>query len=93
MPIYRYYCPKCETEVEVVHSMADLDLSHDHECGTDMERRVTLCSFRCPMSNQRRVMNALNGDEGINLPANPQDRPRIEKAMAKGMDQYHKSIW
>lgn len=85
MPIYVYKCLACNEEVEVVHSMRDLDLPYFHSCGTIMARLPTTFSFSFPIGNRDHVLKALNGE--LPLPATRQDRPRIEKALAKGLNR------
>ena len=85
MPIYIYHCSKCNEDVELLHSMDELGVPRVHsECGSIMRRLLAPCSFCIPESNQDRVLRALNGEAP--LPATPRDRPRIEKALAKGLD-------
>ena len=33
------------------------------------------------------VLQTLNGENGKGFPCTPRDRPRMERAMAKGLDQ------
>ena len=85
MPIYRYHCHACNQDVEVIHSMDDLGIPQIHSCGNPMARKPSLFSFSFPEDNRARIMKALNGE--VPLPATSQDRPRIEKALARGMDR------
>ena len=90
MPIYRYECPECEEEVEIIHSMSGLDLPQICKCGFVMKRLVSTFSFSFPVSNRSRVLKALNGE--VSLPAADGDRPRIEQALAKGLDRNRRVI-
>lgn len=55
------------------------------KCGEVLRRLVTPFSFCFPVGNRDKVLKALNGE--IPLPATPQDRPRLEKALARGLDR------
>lgn len=49
-----------------------------------MKRMVSTFSFCFAVSNRSKVLKALNQE--LPLPAQPQDRPRMEKALARGLD-------
>jgi len=88
MPIYEYRCPKCGHEQEALlpWTQASLEQPCDN-CGTITERRM---SKPLPATSKEtgkdHVLATLNQEGGRKLPANPRDMPRMEKAMAKGLD-------
>jgi len=41
MPTYDYYCPKCETYCEIIHSMKDESERQCESCSTKLERAVS----------------------------------------------------
>ena len=73
----------CNEEVEVIHPMSGLDTPRKHPCGAVMVRLFSTFNFTFPINNKGRVLNALNGETA--LPATDNDRPRLEKALAKGL--------
>lgn len=85
MPIYIYHCSRCDEDTEILHSMDELGVPRIHQrCGSPMERLVAPCSFCIPETNKDRALRTLNGE--VPLPTTPEDRPRMEKAFAKGLN-------
>ena len=89
MPRYEYRCPGCEHEQEAILSWTKAMLEQICEsCGRITERRMSL-----PMPAQSKgtgrdhVLATLNRENGQDLPCSPKDRPRMEAAYAKGLDQ------
>ena len=46
MPIYEYKCPKCGTEVEVIHGMSEAPKVKCSGCRTAMKRIISANSFQ-----------------------------------------------
>lgn len=60
-----------------------------HSCGADMERLMSLPALAIfPMTGRDNVLKTLNKEDGYDLPARKGDRPRMEQALAKGLDPY-----
>ena len=56
-------------------------------CHSLMERRISLPWPAIFITTGRdKVLKTLNAEGGYNLPARPKDRPRMEKALARGLD-------
>ena len=89
MPIYEYRCPKCGHEQEAIlpWTQASLEQPCEH-CGTVTERRVSKpLPAQTKESGRDHVLQTLNGENGKGFPCTPRDRPRMEAAYAKGLDQ------
>lgn len=85
MPVYEYRCLECGEDVEIVHPISELYAQRLHSCGSVMVRLVSMFNFSFPVSNRSRVLKALNGE--VALPTTPSDRPRLERALAKGLNR------
>jgi len=87
MPIYRFRCSSCLKEEEVILPMADRNNTRLHSCGASMERLMSV-PFVSVMRIYGRdeVLKTLNKEDGYDLPTRKSDRPRMERALAKGLD-------
>lgn len=58
-----------------------------HSCGGVMERLMSLPAPAIfPMTGRDNVLKTLNKEDGYDLPTQRSDRPRMEQALAKGLD-------
>jgi len=88
MPIYRFRCPNCLEEEEILLPMTERNNARLHSCGAVMERLVSLPSLVIfPLTGRDKVLKTLNKEEGWSFPGGEKHRPRYEKAMATGLDQ------
>lgn len=88
MPIYSYRCPDCLEEEEVILPMAERNNRRLHSCGATMERLMSLpAPAQYPLTGRDKVLSTLNKEGSYDLPTQPADRPRMEAAMARGLDQ------
>jgi len=87
MPVYRFRCQKCGKEAERLLPMDDRDLPQECECRGSLRRLMTAPSIIVPETGREQVLGALNKERGYDLPTIPSDRPRMEAALAKGLDQ------
>jgi len=89
MPIYEYRCTECGHEQEVILPFSEATAEQRcSSCGKPTNRRISLPSPPViPVTGRDKVFSALNKEGGYNLPTNSADRPRIEAALAKGLDQ------
>lgn len=87
MPIYRFRCPDCLKEEEVILLMANRNDTRVHSCGAVMER---LMSIPCPaifkIYGKDTVLKTLNKEDGHGFPGGDKHRPRYEQTMAKGLN-------
>ena len=88
MPTYEYRCPGCGHEQEVILPWTKSALEQTcSKCGAVTDRRMSL-----PMPAQSKetgrdhVLATLNQEGGRKLPANSRDMPRMEAAMAQGLN-------
>ncbi len=87
MPIYRYYCAECQVEEDVIVPMREMNTARNHTCGSRMERLPTSpAPAQFPLTGRDKVLHTLNKEKGLDLPARPEDRPRMERAMARGLN-------
>jgi len=88
MPIYKFRCPDCLKEEEAILPMANRNDARIHSCGAVMERLMSPpAPATFPETGRDKVLKTLNKEGGYALPTQPSDRPRMERAMAKGLDQ------
>ena len=88
MPIYNFRCPECLKEEEKLLPMADRDVSQVHSCGFNMERLISLPGVVIvPLTGRDISLKTLNKEEGHDFPTRERDRPRMERVLAKGLDQ------
>jgi len=86
--LYGFRCDKCGREANRFLPMADRNLSQECECGGSLRRLMTTPSVVVPVTGRGQVLKTLNREEGGDrLPTIPSDRPRMEAALAKGLDQ------
>lgn len=45
MPMFEYYCPRCQKIVERLIHNADQSDSQYHECGNRLQKRTSVSSF------------------------------------------------
>ena len=88
MPIYEFKCPNCLSEREVILPMEERDTPVEClGCHSLMERRISLPRPAIFITTGRdKVLKTLNAEDGFRLPARPKDRPRMEAALARGLD-------
>lgn len=68
--------------------MGKRDNARIHTCGSPMQRLPTLSApAQFSVTGRAKVLQALNKEGEYDLPTQPGDRPRMEAAMAKGLDQ------
>lgn len=89
MPAYEYRCPGCEHEQEAILPWTQCAaLQICTECGGVTERRMSLpLPAQSKETGRDHVLARLNRKDGQTFPCQPRDRPRMEKAYAKGLDQ------
>jgi putative FmdB family regulatory protein len=87
MPIYRFRCPDCLKEEEVILPMSERNNRRVHSCGAVMERLMSVPAPAIFLETGRdTVLDTLNKGGGHNFPGGDKHRPRYEQAMAKGLD-------
>jgi len=86
MPIYEYRCDKCQVNEDALLTMEGRDSPRVHSCGDSMRRLMSLVTFTTPITSRGKILNTLNRDDGYKLPAKEKDRPRIEQALARGLN-------
>lgn len=89
MPLYEYRCPECGNEEEAIVSFSEATNRRlCSNCGKPTMRRLSLPqSAIIPLTGRDHTLQTLNGENGRGFPCVPRDRPRMEAAMAKGLDQ------
>ena len=94
MPTYEYRCPECGNEQEVdlrFRVVAIFQLCSN--CGKPTERRISLpYPASIPTTARGHILETLNHEKGKGVQAAPKDRPRIEAALAKGLDQKRETV-
>jgi putative FmdB family regulatory protein len=86
MPIYKFYCVGCREEEERILLMSERDSPQECTCGAKLQRIMTLpAPARIVVTGREKALKTLNKEDGYDLPARPHDRPRMEKAMARGL--------
>lgn len=92
MALYGYKCYGCGKECDVFVPMNGTKEPIGCSCGGEMVRVFSPpLRINIPVSSKGALLNALNKDNGFDLPARPEHRPRMEKALARGLD-YEKPI-
>ena len=92
MPIYEYRC-ECGNEEEILFLARQISDWHTcPECNKAMTRKVSLPVSIIPETGRDHVLQTLNAHNGHGLPCAPRDRPRMETALAKGLDQTRPTI-
>ncbi len=89
MPRYEYRCPECGHEQEIILPWTQCATEQIcTKCGAVTERRMSLpLPAAVKETGREHVLATLNRENGQDLPCSPRDRPRIEAAYAKGLDQ------
>ena len=41
MPTYDYYCEKCKTTIEIIHTMSSLTEERYCDCGNKLDRKIS----------------------------------------------------
>ena len=87
MPIYRFRCPYCLEEEEVILPIANRNDLRVHSCGAVMERLMSVPAPAIfPTTGRDTVLKTLNKEDGYDFPGGDKHRPRYEQVMAKGLD-------
>lgn len=85
MPIYRYRC-ECGEEVEIIAPIAERDNPKPH-CGLRMTRLMTSpFPARFPETGKDRCLKVLNHVDGWDFNSYPEDRKKLERQYAQGLD-------
>ena len=89
MPIYEYRCPECGNEEEAIVRFSESDATRlCSNCGKPTTRRLSIPRLAIiPLTGRDYTLQTLNGENGRGFPCVPRDRPRMEAAYAKGLDQ------
>lgn len=89
MPLYEYRCPECGHEQETILLWTQCVSEQTcAECGKPTKRRLSLPHRAIsPETGRDHVLATLNRENGQDFPCTPADRPRMEAAYAKGLDQ------
>ena len=45
MPVYEYFCDKCEKKVEIMHAMSDESKKIHKECGKELNKVFSASNF------------------------------------------------
>lgn len=87
-PVYEFRCAECRDEQEVILPIARRDSPGPCGCGGTLERRMSLpLPARTKETGREHILATLNRENGQDFPCVPRDRPRMEAAYAKGLDQ------
>lgn len=93
MPLYRFRCEECAKDTDKFLPMVDRNLPQECECGGSLRRLMTAPSILVSVNGREQVLKTLNREEGgDHLPTIPSDRPRMEGALARGLDQHRPII-
>lgn len=88
MSLYRFRCNECGKDTDKFLPMIDRNLPQECECGGRLERLMSTPNVLVPVTGREQVLKTLNKEEGgDHLPTVPSDRPRMEAALARGLDQ------
>jgi len=92
MALYGYKCSSCGKERDVFIPMNNTKEPIGCSCGGKMLRIFSPpLRINIPVKHKDILVNALNKDDGFDIPARPEHRPRMEKALARGLD-YEKPV-
>jgi putative FmdB family regulatory protein len=86
MPLYEYRCDDCGKVEDVFFHMGRAVRHLSCSCGKVMRRVFTpFAGINLPTTGRNKLLNALNKEHGYDLPSRPENRSRMEKAVAKGL--------
>jgi len=89
MPIYEYYCPKCDRIEEIWRSIANRNLPTLHSCGHLMELKISLPQKAIIIpTGKDKILDTLNSEherEKRNTGA-PLRSKRSQEALVRGID-------
>ena len=88
MPIYEFYCDRCETAKDVERPMSEAGLVEICDCGEVMRRRFSPFRFTIHIGGRQKVLDTLNREDGaMAYPGGEQHGARYDQAYAKGLDR------
>jgi putative FmdB family regulatory protein len=87
MPLYEFKCGSCGVQQDEFRSVNEASMPLTCNCGGTMNRLFTPSVIRSPLTGKDKAYKVLNREDGADLPARPYDRPRMEQAMLRGLNQ------
>lgn len=89
MPLYEYYCKKCERVIEKIQKFSDPILTKCENCGGKLERLVSSSAIQFKgkgwyVTDYSRKATSSDGDKPVSTPASGDEKKAgVEKETAK----------